>query len=77
MSEVALIVIYNHQYNKNIDSVEKIYKGRFSNIYHLMPFYEGDKANVIPVCENSFYFQGYISQGYNTFFKEKYAHYFF
>jgi len=77
MSKVALIIIYNHQYNKNIDILERIYKDRFSNIYHLVPFYNGDKQNVIPVYESSYYFQGYIAQGYKSYFKEEYAHYFF
>jgi len=77
MRKVALIIIYNHQYNKNIDVLERIYKDRFSDIYHLVPFYFGDKKNVIPVYECSFYFQGYISQGLRSYFKEEYAHYFF
>ncbi len=77
MNKVALIIIYNHQYNKNIEILERIYKGRFSNIYHLVPFYYGDNPNVIPVYENSFYFQGYISQGFKSYFKEEYTHYFF
>jgi len=77
MKKVALIIIYNHQYNKNIDILEQIYKDRFSNIYHLVPFYNGEKQNVIPVYECSYYFQGYISQGFKSYFKEDYTHYFF
>ena len=77
MNKVALVIIYNHKYNKNIEILERIYKDRFSNIYHLVPFYNGDKPNVIPVYENSWYFQGYISQGFKSYFKEEYTHYFF
>jgi hypothetical protein len=77
MNEVALVIIYNHRYDKNIEVLEKIYRGRFSNIYHLMPFYDGCKSNVIPVYENSYYFQGYLSQGVKIFFHEKFTHYFF
>lgn len=77
MSEVVLIIIYNHQYNKNIEILEQIYKDRFSNIYHLVPFYTGEKKNVIPVFECSYNFQGYVSQGFKTYFKEEYKHYFF
>lgn len=77
VSKVALIVIYNHQHNENIEIIERIYSQRFSNIYHLVPFYQGDKSNVIPVYENSHYFQGYVAQGYKTFFREEYVHYFF
>ena len=74
---VALIIIYNHKYEKNIEILEDIYKNKFSNIYHLMPFYSGDKANVIPVYESSYYFQGYIAQGLKFFYNETYEHYFF
>lgn len=77
MTKVALIIIYNHQYNKNIEILEDLYKNRFTNIFHLVPFYTGVKDNVIPVYENSFFFQGYISQGLSTYFNNKYEHYFF
>lgn len=77
MGKVALIIIYNHQYNKNIEVLERIYHSKFSNIYHLVPFYNGTKANVIPVYENSYYFQGYVAQGFKSYFSQDYAHYFF
>jgi hypothetical protein len=77
MSKVALIIIYNHQYNKNIEILEKIYKDRFGNIYHLVPFYSGNKKNVIAVYDSSYYFHGYVAQGYKSYFNENYDHYFF
>lgn len=60
--KTPLIIIYNHRFDANIPKLEKIYAGRFSTIYHLVPFYDGDLPNVIPVFEQSFYFQGYIPQ---------------
>jgi hypothetical protein len=77
MEKVALIVIYNHRYDENIEIIENIYKGRFSSIYHLVPFYDGNRANVFPVYESSYYFQGYIAQGFQHFFHKEFAHYFF
>lgn len=77
MNKIALVIIYNHQYNKNIDLLERIYHVRFRHIYHLVPFYRGNRKNVIPVYENSFQFQGYIAQGMKSFFKAEYTHYFF
>jgi hypothetical protein len=74
---VILVVIYNHKYDKNIDIVENLYCKRFSTIYHIVPFYTGDKPNVIPVYENSIYFEGYIAQAYSHFFHPEAAHYFF
>ncbi len=75
--KVALIFIFNHRYDKNIPILEKLYNARFSNIYFLVPFYDGDHPNVIPVYENSFYFQGYIAQGLKNYFSEKFEHYIF
>lgn len=77
MSRVVLIVIYNHQYNENIDILERVYRNRFSKIFHLVPFYEGKKNNVIPVYENSHYFQGFISQSLRSIYSNKYDHYLF
>jgi hypothetical protein len=75
--KVALIVIYTHRYDKNIPIVEKIYKDRFSHIFHLVPFYNGGKSNVIPVYEHAHRFQGYITQGLNHFYDKDFQHYFF
>lgn len=77
MGKVALIIIYNHQFNANIDILERMYGNRFDDIYHLIPFYNGDKDNVIPVYDSSHYFQGYVAQGLKCFFKDHYTHYLF
>jgi hypothetical protein len=77
MTSLALIVIYNHRFDENIEVVEKIYGGRFSHIFHLVPFYTGNRPNVIPVYENSYYFQGYIAQSLKHFYRETFTHYFF
>ncbi len=74
--EVCLLIIYNHRYDANIAKLEKIYGTRFSNIYHIMPFYDGKKENVIPVYECSFRFQGYIAQAMQLI-RERYEQYFF
>jgi hypothetical protein len=77
VNKVALIIIYNHRFDQNIEVLERIYGNRFSHIFHLMPFYTGEKPNVIPVYENSYYFQGYIAQAFRAFYREDFTHYFF
>jgi hypothetical protein len=42
-----------------------------------MPFYDGSKENVIPVYDNSYYFEGYVAQGYKCFCVKNITHYFF
>ncbi len=76
-TKVALVFVFNHRYDRNIALLEEIYKTRFSNIFYLVPFYDGDKANVIPVYESSFYFQGYMAQGLKHYFSEQFEHYLF
>ncbi len=77
MNSVALIIIYNHKFDRNIPVLEGLYGDRFKNIFHLVPFYTGDNPNVIPVYENSFYFQGYIAQGLKHYYAESFSHYLF
>ncbi len=74
---VALIIVYNNRYEENIEVLERLYRGRFSHMYHLMPFYHGEKSNVIPVYETSIYFQGHLAQGLRHYFREEYVHYLF
>ena len=76
INKVCLLIIYNHRYDANIEKLERIYHSRFSNIYHIMPFYDGDLKNVIPVYECSFRFEGYVSQAIKHI-KERYEHYLF
>lgn len=77
LNNVCLIFIYNHKYNENIEILEEIYGKKFQNIYHIVPFYEGQNENVIPVYESSYTFQGYITQAFRSFYNEKYSHYLF
>lgn len=76
-SDVTLIVIFNHRYDKNLPYLEEMYKNRFSNRYYLMPFYDGKQENVIPVYDRSIFFQGYIAQAANIFIKPGIKHYLF
>lgn len=75
-SKVCLLIIYNHRYDANIEKLEKIYQSRFSNIYHIVPFYDGAEKNVIPVYECSFRFEGYVAQALKHI-DYSYEHYFF
>lgn len=75
-NKLALMVIYNHRFDKNIELIEKLYSPSFSNIFHIIPFYDGNKENVIPVYESSYQFEGYISQAYTHLKKQNFTHFF-
>lgn len=76
MNKVGLLIIYNHRYDKNIPRLEEIYRGRFSHLFHIVPFYDGKQENVIPVYESSYHFSGYISQTYAHLKDKGFTHFF-
>lgn len=75
-TKVALLVVYNHRYDKNIPVINELYKNKFSYIYHLVPFYDGSEENVIAVYDSSFYFQNYIAQAYQHIKNMGFTHFF-
>lgn len=75
-TKVALLVVYNHRYDKNIPIIDELYRGKFTYVYHLVPFYDGDKDNVIAVYDNSYYFQNYIAQAYQHIRHLGFTHFF-
>ena len=76
-NKAAIVLVYNHRYDANIDVLERLYADRFSGVFHLVPFYDGPRRNVIPVYENSYRFEGYIAQGFREYFREEFEHYLF
>lgn len=77
MADVCLVVVFNHRFERNLGTLDRIYKDRFSNVKYLMPFYEGDRSDVIPVYESSYQFQGFFAQAYDRFYDGRYSHYIF
>lgn len=74
-SKIALLIIYNHRFDRNIPVLENLLKKKWSNIFHIVPFYDGDKGNVITVYENSYYYEGYLAQAYQTLRKYEFDHF--
>ena len=74
-TKIALLVLYNHRYEKNIDKIKAIYKDRFHYVYQLIPFYEGNDPSIIPVFGSSFYFQIFLSQAYVFLKQHDFTHY--
>lgn len=75
MTKIALLIVYNHRYDKNMDKLENLYKNKFSYVYHVMPFFDGDKENVIPVYASSYHFQSYIAQAYQHLKNKGFSHF--
>ncbi|MBR1398176.1 MAG: hypothetical protein IJ563_11690, partial [Selenomonadaceae bacterium] len=59
---ICLIILFNHKYVQNVKILDKIYSNRFSSIYYVMPFYNGelngvdgvDESHIITVYESSY-----------------------
>lgn len=76
-SNVCLVIIYNHNYEENYETLQKIYSTRFSHILHLIPFTTRSEQNIIPVYGNSFFFGSYISQASQKIQNTSSDYYFF
>jgi len=74
---VCLAVIFNHRYDDNITKLKSIYEERFHKIFFLVPFYEGNVENVIPVYECSYQFPGFLIQAYDKLAEAGADYYFF
>jgi hypothetical protein len=77
VSRVCLVIVFNHRFEANLDKLDQIYGERFPDRVHVMPFYEGDRTDVIPVLESSFCFQGYLAQAFPQFAADDVTHYVF
>ena len=63
---ICLLILFNHRYDANLPLLNRLYKGRFSYIYYIVPFYDGNRKDVIPVYGRSIFFETYIAQAYNV-----------
>ena len=62
MPSICLSFVFNHQFEKNIPKLRKLYDDRFSTIRYLSPFSKSTESDIIPIFETSIHFQGYFSQ---------------
>ena len=76
-SKICLVTVFNHNYEKNVEKLEKLNKKRFSDRYYLMPFYQGSTSNIISVYDHSHRFYSYYQQGLHRYYQEQYSHYVF
>lgn len=74
--KVCLLILFNHRYDKNLPILDEMYKGRFSYIRYIVPFYDGEREDIIAVYSRSVFFESYIAQAYNILKKEKFDYYY-
>jgi len=74
---ICLVIIFNHRYDDNIPKLRTIYGDRFSKMRFLVPFYNGNDPEVIPVFECSYQFEGFLIQAFDKLIKVGADYYFF
>lgn len=62
MNRTGLVVVFNHNFERNLPIIRRLYADRFGQMIQLMPFYGGQDSDVLRVFGNSFRFQAYIAQ---------------
>ncbi len=73
----CLVVVFNHRFDQNLPLLRALYRGRFSTVRFLVPFYRGDDPDVVPVFESSATFQGYFAQAQHRLAAAGFSHYVF
>lgn len=76
-ADVCLVHVFNHRYEPNLAALDKIYGERFQHRLSIMPFYKGDRSDVVQVHEASLRFQGFFAQAYGALSKRLFTHYIF
>jgi hypothetical protein len=52
--KINIVIVFNHPYEPNIEILQSYYASKFSSVFFLSPFYNGDSDNVIPIYRGSF-----------------------
>ncbi len=63
--KAALIFIFNHRYEQNVEKLRRIYQDRFSIMRFIVPFCDDNNEEIIPVYESSYYFEGFFMQAFD------------
>ena len=73
----CLVVVFNHRFEANLPRLRALYRGRFSTVRFLVPFYREGDPDVVPVFESSATFQGYFAQAQRHLAAEGISHFVF
>ena len=76
-TKVCLVIVFNHRYDGNLPKLDRIYRGRFQHVRYLVPFYRGDRGDVLPVYYSSFQFEGFFRTAWEGLRGEGFTHYLF
>ena len=73
--KLCLLIVFNHRFEANLPKLAWLYGKRFEHIRYLMPFYRGNRPDVIPVYNSSYYFQGFFMEAWKHLRSEGFTHF--
>lgn len=73
--KLCLLIVFNHRFDKNLPKLDWLYRSRFRHIRYLVPFYRGDRTDVIPVHYSSYQYQGFFRQAWDRLRGEGFTHF--
>jgi hypothetical protein len=77
MYNIKLVVIFNHNYEQHVPTLDALYANQFPDRSYLVPFSTSDRGDVIRVFEDGRTFSGHVAQGHNAFKSPAATHYLF
>lgn len=73
--KLCLLLLFNHRFDANLPKLDRLYRDRFEHIRYLVPFYRGDRPDVIPVFHSSYQFQGFFEKAWEHLRNEGFTHF--
>ena len=63
---IALCIIYNHSFIKNVEVLDRLYFSSFDRILHIVPNHRSGEKDVLTAYRSSHVFQGYLADNRST-----------
>jgi len=63
---IALCIIYNHSFVRNIEVLDRLYASGFDRILHIVPNHQSTRKDVLTAYRSSHVFQGYLADNRST-----------
>ena len=63
---IALCIIYNHSFIKNVEILDRLYSSSFDRILHIVPNHKNPQKNILTAYRSSHVFQGYLADNRST-----------
>jgi hypothetical protein len=63
---IALCIIYNHSFIKNVEVLDRLYSSSFDRILHIVPNHRSVQKDILTAYRSSHVFQGYLADNRST-----------